>query len=92
MYKEQCASSAKDMSQRVRQEFTEGSLEEEEHLNLKDGWTLDKDIGGWMDGARIFFLKKKHECIKDDEHSMDEDRRGKKVSYWEKPWLTKVFE
>ena len=37
MYKEQCTSSAKDMSQRVRQEFTEGSLEEEEHLNLKDG-------------------------------------------------------
>ena len=23
-----------------------------------------------------FFFKKKHECIKDDEHSMDEDKKG----------------
>lgn len=46
-------------------------------------------MNGW---GQDFFFKKKHECIKDDEHSMDEDRRGKKVSCWEKPWLTKGFE
>lgn len=34
--------------------------------------------------------KSKHECMKDDECSVDEGRREKKASYGERPWITQV--